>query len=141
MQGANFTQFFGENASGQVIISVNFNNPCGEQTSIFRIFQIEDNPYGYYTILTDTSSREIKIFANKELKGVDKSKPNNKDLEFDQIVILDAQRKIKYKKSFYKSTSYLIDANQIPNGIYTIQILSEGKVIEEKPIHINLSSG
>lgn len=136
IQGDFYTRFSGREATGPVTISAELINSCGEATQIYRTFFKPEFPY--YYIYSDSTTGKITITLNDKLKINDKSKklPNNKDLEFDQIVILDAQRNIKYKKNLYKSTSYLIDANQIPNGIYTIQILSEGKVIEERPIRI-----
>lgn len=133
MQGANFTQFFGAEASGDVYITVEFKNPCGQLTTIYRKFTFPASQ-GYYKVSPNPSSTFINI--NPSAENTTGRSTQTALPVFDRVVITDAMGNVKLQQTVSKTSAYRIDVSRLPNGIYYLNLYHAGKLIEKKTIQI-----
>lgn len=137
MQGASFTQFYGDDIEeDEVIISVEMINPCGESTSIYRVFQIIGSNYSAYF---EPSSNSFII--KPKFQGISTKETPHVDMPmFDRIEIVDEKEDMKLEMTVFKTNNYQIDVNHLPHGVYYLQLYSNNKLIDKKRIEIGVNT-
>lgn len=105
-----------------------------------RTVQICREQYNYL-VYHNPSSNIIKISAKENAvltsQSTASSKTNLGVLGFDQIVIKDKAGNVKLQQSVpLKTTNYQINLSSLSTGVYYLQIISNGKIIERRTISI-----
>ncbi len=140
-QGFGFTYDLSYNAP--TMVRIRYKNQCG--FSDWVTFNVYSSGYGgYYRVSPNPISSTFSISVdekNMEANVVSRS-TNNTDKTlttiptFDRVVISDITGNIKLRQNVSKTNRLQVDVSRLSNGIYYLQLLSNGKLIEKKTIQI-----
>lgn len=120
---------------GQYEITLDIINiSCNQARGFTRAIQVKSSSFGYFSITPNPSSTFINI--NPSAENTTGRSTQTALPVFDRIVITDAMGNVKLQQAVRSTSTYRIDVSRLPNGIYYLQLLSKGKLIEKKTIQI-----
>lgn len=113
------------------ILRVEVETNCGVSSSAVHEYVIV--PYGYFAISLDPKTSYLSITTDENKNS---EINNNSAQEFDQVIISDMKGNVKYKKRFNNVSNYQVDVSGLTNGFYSLQLLSNDKILENKVFQV-----
>lgn len=112
--------------------NVSRQNECGIASEPFFFYYAGNS--SYYKIAPNPSSTNINISLKEDNSAYQKD--TDKIPTFDQIVITDITGNIKLRQNVSKTNRLQVDVSRLSNGIYYLNLYSNGKLIEKKTIQV-----
>ncbi len=123
------------------VVNIRYKNQCG--FSEWRTFEVYRRNGGwYYRISPNPSSSVLSIsldesqIADRGMATASVSRTQQQIPTFDQVVITDITGNIKLRQNVRATQNAQINISGLPNGIYYLNLYSNGKIIEKKTIQV-----
>lgn len=110
-------------------------NSCGWsawRTFIINVFDCESKSLGYFIISPNPSFTYLSITPHTSNTTAKTATPT-----FNRVMVTDTRGNVKINQQISDTASYRLDIRHLANGIYSLQLLSGTKIIEQKTIQVN----